>query len=50
MRKQQYYHFLCAKEFIGMLENNQTLDDEKNEVIQWAKNRIEKLDFMGSLE
>tara|TARA_R110002020_G_scaffold185364_3_gene382938 strand:- start:2208 stop:2309 length:102 start_codon:yes stop_codon:yes gene_type:complete len=33
-----------------MLENNQTLDDEKNEVIQWAKNRIEKLDFMGSLE
>lgn len=38
------------KEFIGMLENNQTLDGEKNEVIQWVKNRIEKLDFMGSLE
>ena len=38
------------KEFIGMLENNKTLDDEKNEVIQWVKNRIEKLDFMGSLK
>jgi len=38
------------KEFIEMLENNQTLDGDKNQVIQWAKNRIEKLDFIGSIE
>ena len=33
-----------------MLENNRLVDSDKEQVIQWAKNRIEKLDFIGSIE
>lgn len=38
------------KEFILILENNRLVDSDKEQVIQWAKNRIEKLDFIGSIE
>ncbi|RXG24256.1 hypothetical protein [Leeuwenhoekiella aequorea] len=38
------------KEFISMLEKNKDLDYDKLELLKWAKNRIEKLDYIGSLE
>ena len=38
------------KEFILMLENNRLVDSDKEQVIQWAKNRIDKLEFIGSIE